>query len=179
MARRFRRVRHYARSHAGTATNSLISVGTGGAIGVAAGFGAKALRGVPWIGTAWWALPLATGLAGHFLKGNHPTVGGALLGISGFWAANSVMSLTGNLAMSQAPAQGFIDAGFTAGDFIDAGRYAVGGSDCGALNYNDNGGTDAAPALGTAQAAMLFASSNAMGLESESGDLVEAYGLVD
>jgi hypothetical protein len=123
-------------------------------------------------------MPLASALAGHFLKGNHPTVGGALLGISGFWAANVIMARTG-VGMPSTPAHGFIDAGFTAGDFIDAGRYAVGGSDCGALNYNDNGGTDAAPALGTASAAMLFSSSNAMGLENESGDLVEAYGLAD
>jgi hypothetical protein len=77
-----------------------------------------------------------------------------------------------------ASAKGFIDAGF-----IDAGRYAIGGSDAGALgttSYNDSVGTDAAPALGTAQAAMLIspARPQAMGYD-DSAELLDAYGLQD
>jgi hypothetical protein len=178
MARRFHRIRHRVRSHAGPVTNSIVSLGTGGAVGVASTYLASAIRSVPVLGQAWWSLPLATGLVGHFLKGKHPTVGGALLGVSGFWAANVLMHTNSGQTHAigtAAAAQGFIDAGF-----IDAGRYAVGGSDAGALSYNDNIGTDAAPSLGTAQAAMLIAPSRTtMGLESESGDLVEAYGLSD
>lgn len=147
---------------------SLISMGTGGAVGFASGY---ALSAVPWLGQAWWTMPAALGILGHFLKRKNPTVGGALLGVGGYWLYTGFMA---NRA-SMAGAKGFIDAGF-----IDAGRYAPGGSDAGALtSYNDNIGTAAAPALGTAQAAMLMQGSSAMGWDDSAELMNEAYGLSD
>jgi hypothetical protein len=152
------------------AKGSLVSVATGGAVGLASGY---ALSAVPFLGQAWWTMPLALAAVGHFLKRKNPTVGGALLGVGGYWAYTGFMA-----NKATASAKGFIDAGF-----IDAGRYAIGGSDAGALgttSYNDSVGTDAAPALGTAQAAMLIspARPQAMGYD-DSAELLDAYGLQD
>lgn len=160
MARRFSRVTQGAKG-------SLMSIGTGGAVGLVSGY---ALSAVPFLGQAWWTMPVALAAVGHFLKRKNPTIGGALLGVSGYWAYTGFMAQSSTQA-----AKGFIDAGF-----IDAGRYAAGGSDAGALSYNDNIATDAAPGLGTAQAAMLLAPSrgNAMGID-ETAELFEAYGLSD
>jgi hypothetical protein len=161
------------RRFASGSKGSVASLATGGGVGALSGY---ALSAVPWLGQAWWTMPTALALLGHFLKRKNPTIGGALLGVSGYWAYTGFMA---NKATTTA--KGFIDAGF-----IDAGavgRYAPGGSDAGALggvSYNDNIGTAAAPALGTAQAAMLMGTSNggAMGYD-DSAELLEAYGLSD
>jgi hypothetical protein len=148
---------------------SLVSIGTGGAVGMLSGY---ALSAVPFLGQAWWTMPIALAAVGHFLKRKNPTIGGALLGVGGYWAYTGFMANRATVS-----AKGWVDAGF-----LDAGRYAVGGSDAGALvSYSDNVGTDAAPALGTAQAAMLISPSRpstAMGYD-DSGELLEAYGLSD
>ncbi len=157
---------------------SLVSVATGAGVGFASGY---ALSAVPFLGQAWWTMPIALALVGHFLKRKNPTIGGALLGVGGYWAYTGFMA---NRAATTT-AKGFIDAGFMGGNFIDAGRYAVGGSDCGALggvSYNDSVATDAAPGLGTAQAAMLLTpgrSGSAMGFGDESAELIEAMGISD
>lgn len=148
---------------------SLASLATGGGVGALSGY---ALSAVPWLGKAWWTMPAALALLGHFLKRKNPTIGGALLGVGGYWAYTGFMAKT--------TTQGFIDAGF-----IDAGRYQPGGSDAGTLggvSYNDNVGTAAAPALGTAQAAMLMGTSNGGAMGMDTGELLgmdEAYGLSD
>lgn len=175
MARRFHRARHTASRALAGGKGSLVSVATGGGIGALSGY---VLSAVPFLGQAWWTMPLAMAAVGHFLKRKNPTIGGALLGVSGYWGYTGFMA-NRNAA---AAAHGFIDAG-SYGSFIDAGRYAVGGSDAGALggvSYNDNIGTAAAPALGTAQAAMLISpGSNAMGFE-DAGELVsDAMGISD
>jgi hypothetical protein len=154
------------------AKGSLVSIGTGGAVGFASGY---ALSAVPFLGQAWWTMPIALAMIGHFLKRKNPTVGGALLGVGGYWAYTGFMANRGVMG-----AKGFIDAGF-----IDAGRYAPGGSDAGAFTaYNDNVGTAASPAMGTAQAAMLYAQggSSAMGMIYQGDDTAEmvmneAYGI--
>lgn len=153
------------------AKGSVVSVATGGAVGLVSGY---ALSAVPFLGQAWWTMPLALAAVGHFLTRKNPKVGGALLGVGGYWAYTGFMA---NRATTSA--KGFVDAGF-----LDAGRYAVGGSDAGALgssSYNDNVATDASPALGTAQAAMLISParpSSAMGWD-DSAELLDAYGLQD
>lgn len=139
---------------------SLISAGTGAGAGALSN---TIIANVPFLRSAWWAFPLATGLVGHFLKRKNPTVGGALIGVSGFlaysgWAANR----------GTAPqAKGFIDAGF-----IDAGSLKLGTS------YSDNAATSASPYLESAQSAALLNSSDVSGLD-DSADLVEAMGLQD
>jgi hypothetical protein len=159
-------MRRFGKVAAG-AKGSLVSMGTGGAIGFASGY---ALSAVPFLGQAWWTMPIALAAVGHFLKRKNPTVGGALLGVAGYWGYTGFMASRASVS-----AKGFIDAGF-----IDAGRYMPGGSDAGALSYNDNIGTDASPAMGTAQAAMLLSpgGNNAMGID-DSAELLEAYGLQD
>lgn len=161
-------MRRFGKMAAG-AKGSLVSVGTGGAVGFASGY---ALSAVPFLGQAWWTMPIALAAVGHFLKRKNPTVGGALLGVAGYWGYTGFMA-----RQATASAKGFIDAGF-----IDAGRYMPGGSDAGALgttSYNDNVGTDASPAMGTAQAAMLLTPGRTtMGFD-ESAELIEAYGLQD
>jgi hypothetical protein len=111
-------------------------------------------------------MPAALGLVGHFLKRKNPAIGGALLGVAGYWGYSSMMT---NRAATTA--KGFIDAGW-----VDSGAMQPGGSDAGA--YNDNIGTDASPAMGTAQAAMLLTPGrNTMGYEDSGEMLNEAYGL--
>lgn len=165
MARRFHRVRHHAGRAAAGAKGSVVSVGTGAAVGALSVY---AVSAVPFLGQAWWTMPVALATLGHFLKRKNPTIGGALLGIGGYWGYTGFMN-------NRTSAKGFIDAGF-----IDAGRYQPGGSDAGA--YNDNIGTDASPAMGTAQAAMLLTpGSNAMGYDDvgELMNMSEAMGLQD
>ena len=150
------------------AKGSIVSIGTGGAVGLLSGY---ALSAVPFLGQAWWTMPIALAAVGHFLKRKNPTIGGALLGVGGYWAYTGFMA-----NRASGTTKGFIDAGF-----IDAGRYMPGGSDAGALSYNDNINTDASPAMGTAQAAMLLSPSrgDAMGVGDDSAELLEAYGLQD
>lgn len=147
---------------------SVVSLGSGAAVGLVSGYAMSAL---PFLGQAWWTMPIALGLVGHFLKKKNPALGGALLGVGGYWGYTGFMA-----NRSSATAKGWVDAGF-----LDAGRYAIGGSDCGA--YNDSVGTDASPAMGTAQAAMLLTPGrNAMGYEyhDDSAELIsDAYGLAD
>lgn len=160
-------MRRFGRYAAG-GKGSIVSVATGGAVGLVSGY---ALSAVPFLGQAWWTMPLALAAVGHFLKRKNPTIGGALLGVGGYWAYTGFMANRATVS-----AKGFIDAGF-----LDAGRYHPGGSDAGALTaYNDGIGTDAAPGLGTAQAAMLLtpARPNAMGYD-DTAELMEAYGLQD
>jgi hypothetical protein len=160
-------MRRFGKVAAG-AKGSLVSVGTGAGVGFASGY---ALSAVPFLGQAWWTMPIALAAVGHFLKRRNPTMGGALLGVAGYWGYTGFMARS-----ATAQAKGFVDAGF-----LDAGRYMPGGSDAGALSYNDNIGTDAAPGLGTAQAAMLLTPGrpNAMGYEDDTAELFEAYGLCD
>lgn len=147
---------------------SVVSLGSGAAVGLVSGYAMSAL---PFLGQAWWTMPIALGLVGHFLKKKNPALGGALLGVGGYWGYTGWMANRASVT-----AKGWVDAGF-----LDAGRYAIGGSDAGA--YNDNIGTDASPAMGTAQAAMLLTPGrNAMGYEyhDDSAELIsDAYGLSD
>jgi hypothetical protein len=122
-------------------------------------------------------MPIALAMVGHFLKRKNPTIGGALLGVGGYWAYTGFMA-------NRSTAKGFIDAGFIDAGYTSMSRYAPGGSDAGILtSYNDNVGTAAAPALGTAQAAMLMTPGTAMGMQDgDVGELLnmqEAYGLSD
>jgi len=154
------------------AKGSLVSIGTGGAVGFASGY---ALSAVPFLGQAWWTMPIALAVLGHFLKRKNPTVGGALLGVGGYWAYTGFMANRGALAS----AKGFVDAGFIDAGY-SGGRYAPGGSDAGAFTtYNDNVATSASPAMGTAQAAMLMSGSSAMGWDDSAELVNEAYGLSD
>ena len=169
MARRFHRVRHHAGKALGGAKGSLVSVGTGGAVGLVSVY---AMNALPFLGHAWWTMPVALAAVGHFLKRKNPTMGGALLGVAGYWGYTGFMTRA-----PVATAKGFIDAGW-----VDAGRYQPGGSDAGAFggtSFNDNIGTAASPAMGTATAAMLISGrDNAMGYD-ESAELIEAMGIVD
>jgi hypothetical protein len=155
------------------AKGSAMSVVTGGAVGLASGY---ALSAVPWLGQAWWTMPAALALLGHFLRRKNPTVGGALLGVGGYWAYTGFMANKSAVA----GARGFVDAGFIDAGY-PAGRYAPGGSDAGAFTtYNDNIGTSASPSMGTAQAAMLMSGgATAMGMDDTAELMNEAYGLSD
>jgi hypothetical protein len=156
MARRFHRVRHHAGRAAAGWKGSAMSVGAGAATGIASSY---AVQSVPFLGQAWWTMPAAMAVVGHFLKRKYPAVGGAMLGISGYWAYNTYMQ-------QKATAKGLGEG--------------MGGSDAGALlsKYNDNIGTAAAPALETAQAAALIGGTGgaAMGFV-DAADIVDAYGL--
>lgn len=150
MARRFHRVRHHASRAKVGWKGSAMSVGAGAATGIASSY---AVSAVPFLGQAWWTMPAAMAVVGHFLKRKYPAVGGAMLGIAGYWGYNTYMQQKGS-------ARG------------------LEGGDAGALvNYNQNIGTAAAPALETASAAALMGGSNsAMGFV-DAGDIVDAYGL--
>jgi hypothetical protein len=125
-----------------------MTVGAGAATGIASTY---AVSAVPFLGQAWWTMPIALAAVGHFLKRKYPAVGGAMLGIAGYWGYNTYMQ-------QKSSAKG------------------LEGGDAGALvNYNDTRATSAAPALETAQAAALV-SSSAMGFV-DAGDVVDAYGL--
>jgi len=148
---------------------SALSLVSGAGVGLVSGY---AMSAVPWLGQAWWTMPVALGLVGHFLKRKNPALGGALLGVGGYWGYTGWMA-----NRASATAKGWVDAGWMGGS--DAGRYHAGGSDAGA--YNDNIGTDAAPLLGTAQAAMLLTPSrpNTMGFDESAELISDAYGLSD
>lgn len=133
-----------------------MSVASGAAVGVAAPY---AMSNLSFLQSNWWTMPVAMALVGHFLQRRHAAMGGALMGVAGYWGYTGFQNSRG------ATAKGFVDAG--------------------ALQYNDNIATDAAPSLGTAQAAMLV-SNQAMGLDQphfvDAGDagagaLYDAYGL--
>ena len=159
--------------HAAGIKGSALSLVSGAGVGFASGY---ALSAVPWLGQAWWTMPVALALVGHFLKKKNPSLGGALIGVGGYWGYTGFMA-NKSAATAATTAKGWVDAGWMGGP--DAGRYAIGGSDAGA--YNDNIGTDAAPALGTAQAAMLLTpGKNTMGYD-DSAELItdDAYGLAD
>lgn len=139
-----------------------MSVATGAAAGVAAPY---AMSNFSFLQSAWWTMPLALIAVGHFLQRKHAAVGGALMGVGGYWGYSGFQ----NRAVGASTAKGFVDAGAL-------------------LAYNDNLGTDAAPALGTAQAAMLIdpraRTATAMGLDQpnfvdagDAGALYDAYGL--
>ena len=163
MARRFHRARHHAGKALSGGKGSIFSLATGGAVGLASTY---AVSAVPWLGQTWWAMPAALGLVGHFLKRKNPAIGGALLGVAGYWGYSGMM-----VNRATATAKGFIDAGW-----VDSGALQPGGSDAGA--YNDNIGTDASPAMGTAHAAMLLSPGrNTMGYDDSAELLNEAYGL--
>lgn len=157
-------MRRFGRALSG-GKGSIVSLGSGAAVGLVSGYAMSAL---PFLGQAWWTMPIALGLVGHFLKKKNPALGGALLGVGGYWGYTGFMANKASVS-----AKGWVDAGF-----LDAGRYAIGGSDAGA--YNDSIGTDASPAMGTAQAAMLLVPGrNAMGYEEASELYTDAYGLSD
>jgi hypothetical protein len=147
---------------------SALSVASGAGVGLVSVY---AMSAVPWLGQAWWTMPVALALVGHFLKRKNPALGGALLGVGGYWGYTGFMA-----NRAAATAKGWVDAGWMGGS--DAGRYHPGGSDAGA--YNDNIGTDAAPALGTAQAAMLLSPGrNTMGFDESAELISDAYGISD
>ena len=163
MARRFRHhVRHHGSRMAsgwkGTAASAAAGVGTGIAL-------PYITSSVPMLASAgWWAMPTALILVGHFLKRRNAAIGGALLGIGG-------MSLYSAFQGSRATAKGF-----PSGAYADAGGPLT--------SYSDNVRTDAAPSLGTAQAAALLnANPQTMGLYADAGMAEaaadEAYGLID
>lgn len=136
-----------------------MSVGAGAATGVASTY---AISAVPFLGQAWWTMPAAMAVMGHFLKRKYPAIGGAMLGIAGYWGYNTYLQQKGG-------AKG-LEGG-------DAGNLVVG--DAGALvRYNEGIATSAAPALETAQAAALVGGTGfgASGF-IDSGDISDAYGL--
>lgn len=164
MARRFHRVRHHTGRALSGGKGSLLTAGAGAATGLASQY---LVGAVPFLGASWWAMPTALALVGHFLKRKNPAIGGGLLGVAGYWAYNAYAQ------------RGAVVA--TAKGLEDAGAF-------GGVSYNDNIGTDAAPALGTAQAAALVVPKRpgAMGFIdagysdfSDAGDVVDAYGLQD
>jgi hypothetical protein len=119
----------------------------------------------------WWTMPLAMALVGHFLQRKNAAVGGALMGVAGYWGYTGFQN---SRQMSTGTAKGFVDAGAL-------------------VNYNDNMMTDASPRMGTAQAAMLIdprgRSTMAAGLDqpnfvdagyasdANAGALYDAFGL--
>ena len=117
-------MRRFGRYAAG-GKGSIVSVATGGAVGLVSGY---ALSAVPFLGQAWWTMPLALAAVGHFLKRKNPTIGGALLGVGGYWAYTGFMANRATMS-----AKGFVDAGF-----LDAGRYQPGGSDAGTATGSDD-----------------------------------------
>lgn len=162
MARRFHRVRHHGGRALAGGKGSLVALGTGAGTSLASSY---VIGAVPFLGGAWWAMPAALAVVGHFLKRKNPAIGGALLGIAGYWGM-SQYSATRPIATTK----GYDDAG------------AFGG-----VSYNDNIGTDAAPALNTAQAAALVVPkqrAGAMGFidagafdPAEAGEVLDAMGL--
>ena len=151
MARRFH---HHAGKMLSGGKQTIVGMGTGAAFGLLQTY---AVSSIPWLSSNWWAMPVTVGLIGHFLKRKNPTVGGALLGIAGYWGITSWQaSRTGT-------AKGFIDAGA----FIDAGGPNM-------TRYNDSIGTDANPRLGMQNAGMLMDRSGTMGYENlgeQAGDI--------
>lgn len=137
MARRFHR-------HLGAATKGLkgsaFSLATGAASSTAVSYAATA---VPFLASNWWAMPAAVALVGHFLKRRNPAIGDALLGVAGGLLYTQYMANRGG-------AKGFIDAGAMLPGSSDAGAFL------GSSSYNDGIGTSASPAMGTAEAAMLY-----------------------
>lgn len=142
MARRFHRTRHHLSNATRGAKGSAISLATGAGIGAASGY---AFSAIPFLATNWWAMPAATALIGHFLKRKNPVIGDALIGTAGFLLYSAYMA-----NKSSATTKGFIDAGAMLPGSSDAGALF------GASSYNDSRMTDASPAMGTAQAAMLM-----------------------
>ncbi len=145
MARRFHRVRHHGGRALAGGKGSLVTVGAGAATGALSQY---AVGAVPFLSSAWWAMPVALVLVGHFLKRKNPAIGGALLGIGGYWGYNSFMT------RSSAKGLGEGDAGA----FVDAGR----------LNYDQGVRTDASPQLDMAGSAAGFSA------YSDAGELVDA-----
>jgi len=151
MARRFHRVRHHASRAAAGWKGSAMSVGAGAATGIASTY---AVSAVPFLGQAWWTMPAAMAVVGHFLKRKYPSVGGAMLGIAGYWGYNTYMQQKSSAATAKG---------------LDSG-------DAGALvRYNETASTAAAPALETAQAAALIGG-GAMGFV-DAGDVSDAMSL--
>lgn len=159
MARRFHRTRHHAGRALSGSKGSLLSVGAGAGTGALAN---TAIASVPFLQSAWWAFPVALAAVGHFLKRKNPTIGGALLGVSGFLGYSSWVQHRG-----VPQAKGFLDAGF-----IDAGSLKLGTS------YSDNSATSASPYLDSASANALLNSNDVMGLQ-DSAELEDAMGLQD
>lgn len=142
MARRFH---HHAGKMLSGGKQTIVGMGTGAAFGLLQSY---AVSSIPWLSSNWWAMPATVALIGHFLKRKNPTVGGALLGIAGYWGITSWQaSRTGT-------AKGFIDAGA----FIDAGNVNR-------TSYNDGSGTDANPRLGVQNNAGMLMDTNTMGYE--------------
>jgi len=153
MARRFHRVRHHASRAAAGWKGSAMSVGAGAATGIASNY---AISAVPFLGQAWWTMPAAMAVVGHFLKRKYPAVAGAFLGIAGYWGYNTYMQQKSGGAPS---AKGL-------GEMTDAGAL---------MRYNDTAATSAAPALETAQAAALMGGS-ASGM-TDAGDYSDAMSI--
>ncbi len=169
MARRFHRTRHHFGRAASGWKGSAASAATGIGTGLALPYVVSTLPMLQTVG--WWALPGAMALVGHFLKRKNPTIGGALLGIAGLQGLSAFQA-------SRAQAKGY-----PSNAYADAGGPLT--------SYSDNVRTDAAPSMGTAQAAALLNSGTAMGLvggdagysyadagHSDAG-ADDAYGLVD
>lgn len=142
-----------------------ISVVTGAAAGIAAPYVMQS--GPAFLQTNWWAMPAALLLVGHFLQRKNGAVGGALMGVAGYWAYSAYQAQP----KAATPAAG-TGAGTGAQGFIDAGALT---------SYNDSILTDASPRLGSAEAAMLYNPQNrptlGAGALIDSGSLDEAMGL--
>lgn len=147
MARRFHRVRHHAGRAMAGGKGSLISVGTGAGVGALSSY---AMSAAPFLQTNWWAMPAALALVGHFLKRKNPAIGGALLGVAGYWGFSGYMQNG-----STATTKGFQDAGM-----VDSGR----------LNYDQGVPTSSMPLLDSSPVTSGF---------DDAGVLEEAYGLQD
>jgi len=125
---------------------TLLSVGTGAGVGALSSY---AISAAPFLGQNWWAMPAAIALVGHFLKRKNPAIGGALLGVAGYWGISTYMSSRASSAKGFTPAE--------AGEFVDSGR----------LNYDQGVTTNVLPQTSTV-----------MGFEDASM-AEEAYGLQD
>lgn len=147
MARRFHRARHHAGRAAAGWKGSLMSVGAGAATGFASNY---AISAVPFLGQAWWTMPAAMAVVGHFLRRKYPAIGGAMLGIAGYWALNTYQQ---QKAAPAATAKGL--------DTYDAAAL---------VQMNETRATSAAPAL---EAGALMSASGFI----DAADISDAMGL--
>lgn len=151
MARRFHRARHHLGNAGKGLKGSAFSIASGAAV---AGGSSYALSALPFLQTNWWAMPAALALVGHFIKRKNSVIGDALLGTAGYL---TYFGFVNRNVGATTPAKGFIDAGMLLPGSSDAGALF------GVSSYNDSRLTDASPAMGTAQAAMLYTPSRGAG----------------
>ena len=159
MAHRHHRIRHHAGRALAGGKGTLLSAATGAATGA---LSAYAVSAVPFLASNWWAMPAALTLVGHFLKRKNPMIGGALLGVAGYWAYNSFMASRAQTAK-----------GLPSGQWGDAGMVQPSLS-----GYADNSATSSSPFLASAQAAMLMQQQATGFAGAQAGDYPDAGELV-